>query len=173
MALVLSLIALAAIGRYLPYVIPQLGNFTPVFAVALFGGAYIRDRKMALIVPMLAMVISDALIGFHGLMWLVYGCMAITTWLGMGLTQHGARSASPAQILGRVLAGSVLFFIASNFAVWAGGTMYPHTPGGLLQCFVAAVPFWRNELIGSLLWSGVLFGGYALLQRRVGVAVAA
>jgi hypothetical protein len=156
--LVLGLIALAAVGRYLPYIVPGLGNFTPVFAVALFGGAYLADKRVALLVPMLAMLVTDVFIGFHNLMWLVYGCMALCAYLGMRMQNR----VSAGGVLGSALAGSLLFFIASNVAVWLSASMYPMTPQGLAECFFMALPFWRNELLGSLGWSLLLFGSYAL-----------
>ncbi len=159
--LALALIALAAIGRALPYYLPELGNFTPVFAVALFAGALLRDRKLAMLVPLLAMLITDLIIGVHSQMWLVYGCMAITVFFGMRIQQR----ISTGTVLRSALAASVLFFVASNLLVWFEGALYPKTLLGLKDCFVAAVPFWRNELFGSLLWSALLFGLHVLVLR--------
>jgi hypothetical protein len=84
--------------------------------------------------------------------------MALCAYLGMRMQNR----VSAGGVLGSALAGSLLFFIASNVAVWLGGSMYPMTPQGLAECFFMALPFWRNELLGSLGWSLLLFGGYAL-----------
>lgn len=160
--LIFGLIALATLARGLPYLIPELGNFTPVAAVALFAGCYLSDRRTALLVPLVAMLISDLLIGFHSLMPIVYGCMAATAYFGA----HLRNKVTPGRTLAFALGSSLLFFVATNVAVWAQGTMYPLNAAGFVQCFVMALPFWRNELVGTLLWTAVLFGGYALLHQR-------
>jgi hypothetical protein len=94
-------------------------------------------------------------------MWLVYGCMAVTVFFGMRIQQR----ISAGSVLLSALAASVLFFVANNLMVWAEGTLYARTWQGLKDCFVAAVPFWRNELFGTLLWSGALFGAHGLLRQ--------
>jgi hypothetical protein len=69
----------------------------------------------------------------------------------------------------RVVTGSLLastsFFAVSNYAVWAGSQMYPHTPGGLAACFAAGLPFYRNDLVSTLLVTGVAFGAEELVRR--------
>lgn len=148
-------------------------NFTPVEAMALFGGAYFADRRLAVAVPLAAMVCADAVIAFalpsaEVMDWLViapviYACVALTVFAGFGLR-------------GRVRAGSLLlaaiasatgFYLVTNFFTWATSTMYPHTFGGLVACYVAGWPFYEHgTLPGTVLWSTLLFGGFALLQRR-------
>jgi hypothetical protein len=160
----LGLVILAMLGRFLS--IEGLGNFTPVGAVALFAGCYLKDRKLALLVPASAMIFSDAYIGFHSLVPVVYACFALTIWLGMRLSQH----VSSARVLGSSLLSALNFFVVTNFAVWLFSGMYAHTAAGLGQCFLMAIPFFRNDLLGTLLYSGLLFGGYALLQQRLAIA---
>ncbi len=164
---VLALIMLAILGRFLPWLVPQLGNFTPVAAVALFAGCYLKNQKLALWVPLVAMLVSDAVLGFHSLIPLVYGCLALTVYFGMQLQKR----TSAGRVLGFALASSVMFFVITNFAVWLEGSMYPMTATGLQACFIAAIPFWRNELLGTLCYSAALFGGYALLKARYTNAV--
>ena len=159
---VLALILLAILGRFLPWLVPQLGNFTPVAAVAMFAGCYLKNQKIALWVPLVAMLLSDAIIGFHSLIPVVYGCLTLTVYFGMLLQKQ----TSGVRVLGFALASSLMFFIVTNFAVWLAGGMYPMTAAGLQACFVAAIPFWRNELLGTLCYSAALFGGYALLKMR-------
>jgi hypothetical protein len=67
------------------------------------------------------------------------------------------------------LASSVLFFVLTNFGVWAFDALYPKTLEGLMACYVAAIPFFRNTLLGDLSYTVVLFGGFALLERRIPV----
>jgi hypothetical protein len=163
----LALVVLAMLGRFIS--VAGWGNFTPVAAVALFAGCYLRDRKLALLVPATAMILSDLVIGLHSLLPVVYACFAFTLYLGTRMRQNATSYA----VLGNALISSLVFFVVTNFAVWLGGSMYPMTAAGLGQCFVMAIPFFKNELIGTLLYSALLFGGYALYQKRVLNAVRA
>ncbi len=159
--LALALVLLAMLGRFVS--VEGLGNFTPVGAVALFAGCFLKNRKLALLVPITALVLSDIVIGWHSLVPVVYACFALTLWFGMLL----AKKLSALRVLGFAKLSALNFFVVTNFAVWATGTMYPHTWAGLGQCFWLAVPFFRNDLAGTLIYSALLFGGYALYQARV------
>jgi hypothetical protein len=165
-----ALIAVAVAVRLLIHFVPGSlpYNFTPVEAVALFGGALFADRRLAVAVPLLAMFLSDILIGLHELIPLVYLLIAATVWLGG--TLRGRLSA------GRIAIAAIVsttgFYLATNFAVWLLGDMYPHTGAGLVACYVAGIPFYQWQLLGSLLWSALLFGGFALLTRRFPVLAA-
>jgi hypothetical protein len=163
----LALVLLAMLGRFIS--VDGWGNFTPVGAVALFAGCYLRDKKLALLVPATAMVLSDLAIGLHSLLPVVYACFALTVCLGMRMKGR----ASGYSVLGNALVGSMVFFVVTNFAVWLAGSMYPMSFAGLGQCFVMAIPFFKNELIGTLLYSALLFGGYALIQKRALASVRA
>lgn len=159
-----ALIALAVATRlvifFFPGVIPY--NFTPVEALGLFGGAWFADRRSAFIVPLAAMAVSDLVIGLYPLLPLVYACIAGSVLLGFRLrTRRSTLRISVAAIV-----SSTGFYVVTNFGVWAASGMYPHTLAGLIACYVAGVPFYPATLAGTLLWSGVLFGGYALLARR-------
>ena len=143
-------------------------NFTPVEATALFGGAYFADRKLALAVPLAALFLADCFIGFYGwMMPVVYGCVALTAFAGFSLRGR-VRFLNTALA---AVASATGFYIVTNFAVWMGGTMYPHTVAGLMTSFVAGWPFYQyGTLPGTLLWTALLFGGFALLDRRWNVA---
>ena len=160
-----GIVLTAAATRLLPH--PP--NFTPIAAMAIFGGAYLADRRMAFLVPMAAMFMADLFIGLHILMPLVYASFAITVLLGIWL---GPRL-RPGSILAAALASSTLFFLVTNFGVWAFFDSYPHTWAGLVACYVAAIPYFQNTLAGGLIYSGVLFGGFALLQARFPTIAAA
>ncbi len=162
-------IVIAAISRLLPH----LPNFTPIAAMALFGGAFITNKRLAFIIPMLAMFLSDCIlqaisgIGFHNTMFFVYGCFAVTVALGFYLRENTKA--------GRValfsVISSVIFFVVTNFATWwlegtNGAPMYPHTLQGLISCFVAAVPFYTNTFIGDLFYTGILFGSYYFAKSK-------
>ncbi|MCX6956177.1 MAG: hypothetical protein NTV51_28920 [Verrucomicrobia bacterium] len=142
--------------------LPHLPNFTPLGALALFAGAQFADRRLAFGVPLAALLLSDAVLGFHAGMPAVYGCFALIVVLGLGLRTR--RSVST--VAGAALTGSLLFFTVTNFAVWAAGELYPRTAAGLVACYVAAVPFFQNTLAGDAVYTAALFGGLALAQRR-------
>ncbi len=172
-----AMIAAAALSRLLPH--PP--NFAPIEAMALFGGAYFASRRLALLVPLLAMAASDLLLGaLRGGTWLEYfttpqylpsllanyACIALTVALAFGLR---GRVNGP-RVLGYSLAGSVLFFAVSNFALWLTAFAVPHGAActtGLLPCYVAALPFFQWTVLGTLFYSALLFGGFALLRRQL------
>lgn len=168
--LLAGMIVLAALSRLLPH--PQ--NFSPVEAIGLFGGAFFARRSLALAVPLLAMFASDLLLGVIGggiywsyvaslSFWSVYAAIALCTLLGFPLRGR----AGGARVLGASLAGSVLFFVVTNFFAWYGSAMYPQTGAGLVAAYVAGIPFFQNTLLGTLFYSALLFGGFALLRTRV------
>jgi len=167
-----GLIAAAALSRLLPH--PP--NFSPVEAIALFGGAYFASRQLALVVPLLAMLASDLVLGavlgasyasyLGGVsFWSVYACIALSTLLGFGLRGR----VTGGRLLGYSLAGSVLFFVVTNFAAWMASPFYPQTSAGLVAAFVAGIPFFKWTLLGTLAYAAVLFGGFELLRRRLPV----
>jgi hypothetical protein len=160
----------AALARLLPHE----PNVTPIAAMALFGGACFRNRKLAYLLPLAAMLLSDLVLGLtrYDLLRLlaiqpvVYACFLVTTAFGRLVTDRR----SVLQVGGAMLAGSILFYVVTNFAVWAGGEMsnlYPLTPSGLATCYVAAIPYFRNSLAGDFGYTLILFGGLAVLENRV------
>src|SRR5436190_22378556 len=116
--LIAGIVVAAALLRLAPH--PQ--NFSPVAAIALFGGACFADKRWALVVPMLAMLLSDCFLKFHGMMPYVYGSFALSVCLGFFLKNR--RRVLP--IAGMTLLSSVLFFLITNFGSWRGPD-YPHT----------------------------------------------
>lgn len=153
----IAMILAAALSRLLPH--PP--NFAPIGALALFGGAQFADRRVAFLVPLAAMLLSDLCIGLYPHMGWVYGSFALITCLGLWLRSH--RRILP--IAGASLLASSLFFLITNFGVWMNGTT---TSGlaGLMACYVAAIPFFGNTLLGDGFYVLVLFGGFALLENR-------
>jgi hypothetical protein len=159
----ITMIAFAVGVRLLIYFVPGAlpYNFTPVEAIALFGGAYFADRRLAFIVPLGAMFIADAAIGLHWMIPVTYGCIAASVLLGFGLRNK----VSVLRVASYGVAGSLLFFVVVSFAEWLiGDTEYCRA--GVVPCYAAALPFLKNWLAGTLVWSAVLFGGFELLMRR-------
>ena len=153
-----GMILAAAIIRLLPH--PP--NFTPIFAMALFGGAYLNKKKLAFLLPLAAMLIGDLFIGFHSLMLVVYGSIAIITSLGFLLKSR----VRPSTVIGVSLLGSLIFYLITNFAVWAMSGTYPPTPAGLVSSYVAALPFFKNSLISGLFYSALMFGSFEFAKRK-------
>jgi len=170
--LVLLLIGLGVAARLLPHAM----NFSPIVASALFAGAVLHRRFLALLVPIGAMLLSDLVLGFDD--WritaVVYAAIALPAAIGMLARRYRpSRMVVPA-----ALACSLIFFATSNFAVWAFGGLYSLDMAGLAACYVAALPFLKYTVAGDLFWAVVLFGGAWLVQRasaraRGGAAVAA
>jgi hypothetical protein len=147
------LIALAVLMRILPHP----ANFAPVAAVAIFGGS-ILPRRLAILVPLLAMMFSDAIIGWHSLIPLTWGCYALIALA----SSHWLRKPSIRRGVIITLSGSTLFFVVTNFGVWLWSSMYAHTWSGLALCYTMALPFFRNTLLSDMLYTSALFGLYAL-----------
>ena len=156
--LVVVLMILAAAASR---VIPHPPNVASIAAVALFGGAYLSNKRLALIVPLAALFLSDLVLGFYSHMEIVYGSFLVVVCLGFLLQ----RKRSVLRIAGAALASSVLFFVVTNFGVWAFESLYPKTAAGLLACYVAAIPFFQNTLVGDAIYTAVLFGGFALAEK--------
>jgi hypothetical protein len=164
-----GMILAAAASRLVPH--PH--NFAPVTAMALFGGACFLQKRWAFVVPLAAMFLSDLVIGFRGLVWadyaqmgVGYGCLALIVPLGFWL--QGRRKLLP--IVGATLGGSFVFFVVTNFAVWALQPLYPvprypSTMEGLGMCFTQALPFFWNTLRGDAVYATALFGGLALIEN--------
>jgi len=156
------LIFLTALTRLLPHP----ANFSPVAAIALVGGVYF-ERKTGLVIPLLALLISDIFLGFHATMPFVYGSFIITWLIGIWLKSHKR----PLLIIGGVALSSVIFFLITNFGVWltGGGWYYPKTLSGLIECYIMAIPFFRNSFLGDFIYAGALFGIIELVEYIIKV----
>jgi len=157
-------------GAALARLLPHPPNVTPIAAMALFGGAYLANRKLAFALPVVAMLLSDLVLGLtiYGKVLVfsqpvVYLCMLATVAIG-GLIR---RRKSWWSIGVASLASSVMFFLVTNFAVWAFESLYPKNWSGLITCYTAAIPFFRNSVAGDLCFAVILFGGFALLEKSV------
>jgi hypothetical protein len=141
----------------------HLPNVSPVMSSALFAGMTLRRRSLALAVPFAAMAIGDLFGGFYDwrMMSVVYAAMALPAVAGI----LAGRSRAARVVVPAVLACSLIFFATTNFAVWAFSGMYSFDMVGLVQCYVAALPFLKYTIAGDLFWAAVLFGGAWLVQR--------
>lgn len=158
-----ALICFAVVVRLVIFFVPTAWayNATPVEAIALFGGAYFTDRRLAFIVPLAAMFLADLIIGLHWMIPVVYGCIALSVALGLGLRNH----VGALRVASFGVAGSVLFFVIVSFVEWVVGDT-DACRAGIASCYIAAIPFLKNAIIGTLVWSAMLFGGFELMRRR-------
>jgi hypothetical protein len=157
--LALFLVVLCVGMRLLPHV----SNFSPVAATALFAGMMLSRRWLAIAVPLAAMLLSDVFLEGYGwrMMAVVYAALVLPAVIGM--LARGQR-VWPVAISG-ALASSLIFYAMTNFAVWALTGLYSTDAKGLLECYVAALPFLKHTVAGDLFWSVALFGGAFLLRR--------
>jgi hypothetical protein len=156
-AVAVGLITLAAVSRLFPH--PP--DFTPLAALALFGGAYFTDRRLAFAIPLTALLLTDLFLGLHDTIPFVYLGFVATVLIGFAL--RGRVRVLP--VAGAALVSSVLFFAITNFGVWIAGNLYPHDAAGLLTAYLAGIPFFQNSLLGDFLYAGLLFGGMAMAER--------
>lgn len=159
--LLFIMVLLASLSRLLTNQL-HLWNFTPIAAMALFSGAQFRDKKYAFLVPVVAMIITDAIIGFHPGVWDVYGALLLITAIGFTLRNN----IRVVPVIGASLLSSVIFFFITNFFVWLASGLYPLDWTGFTTCFAAGIPFFGNTVAGDLFYCGALFGGYELLRRK-------
>ena len=166
---IILLMVVAAFSRVIPHPI----NFAPVGAMALFGGAYLQDKKWAFFAPLLALWVSDVIINYliydqlvwfyQGFYW-VYGAFSLITLLGVLCL----KSTGVYKLFGVTVTASFIFFIISNFGVWYsfGNPSFPPTMHGLWKCYMVGLPYLWNTLFGDLFYAGVLFGSIGWVTRR-------
>lgn len=154
----LLIISFAVILRLLPH--PP--NVAPIAAMALFGGVYL-NKKYALIVPIVALFISDLLLGFYASMPYVYGSFLLTGLIGIWLRKH---KNIPNVILATITS-SILFFLITNFGFFLTNDLYPKTVVGQIEAYTMAIPFFRNTLLGDLGYVALFFGSYELVLQFI------
>jgi hypothetical protein len=171
----LLLTLVAALYRIIPN---RPWGFAPQWAMAVFAGAVIKDKKWAFIIPVLSMFISDVLYqilyvngltpisGFYDGQWQNYLLFAMLAVFGMMI-----RKINLLNVFAASLAAPTFYFILSNFVLWAGwsgtrGFGRPKTFSGLMQCYTDALPFYRTSLIATVVFSAILFGTYYLVNKK-------
>ena len=161
------LVGLIVIGFSSRLLVSDLPNFKPIAAIALFSGFYFRKSWMALLATGLALLISDWQIGSYH--WpialsvygtLLAGCLIGRYFIGNNKQQNGKLLTLKTGVA--ALTMSCLFFIVTNFAVWASGVWYPQSLEGLASCYVNAIPFFKYTFAGDIVFTAAIFGSYAL-----------
>ena len=174
---IVSALLIAALSRLLPH--PP--NFTPIAGMALFGAALMQNKKLALIIPLVAMLISDVFIGiqtntpgiFHDQMLGVYVSFILISCIGFWLS----KGYNTGKIVFASFASSMLFFIITNFYCWIVYPVYTKDLAGLLSAYTLAIPFYGsgndifgsfflNTIMGDLFYTSALFGAYYFAQLK-------
>ena len=135
--------------------VPHLPNFTPITAIALFGGLYFSNKTLAYVVPLFIMVLSDLFLGFHSISIVVYAAFLFVSFIG-------TQSKKPSVFA--ILLSSISFFVITNFGVWL--ISYPKSWVGLVECYTLAIPFFRNSLLGDFFYAGLMIYGFNFVQKR-------
>ena len=138
-----------ALGR----IIPHPPNFTPILATAIYTPYMINDKWIAVLIPLSAMFIADIIIGFHPYMLWVYGAIGLSTLISSWSMRFNKKYI---QLGVMAILSSILFFIITNFAVWAIWDYYPKTIDGLIICYIKAIPFFQNTLLGTIVYTAII-----------------
>jgi uncharacterized membrane protein len=136
--------------------IPHPLNFTPITSLALFSGVMFNRKWLGLIIPLIAMFLSDIILGFSMISFWVYASFGLITLFGWFIKKMNIHS---------ILLSSIIFFIVSNFGVWVLG--YPHTIEGILLCYTMAIPFFGYSIIGDLFWGFVIKFSYKFVENKI------
>lgn len=136
--------------------IPHLPNFTPVTSLALFSGLMLKRKWLSISIPLVAMMLSDLVLGFSSISIWVYLGFVLVTIIGWFLNKMNIKS---------ILLSSLIFFIISNFGVWM--LDYSHTFEGLIMCYTLAIPFFGYSIMGDLFWGYTFKYSYKLLESKI------
>ncbi len=164
LGVIVAMIVAAVATRFIPH--PP--NFAPIGAMALFGAAYVSNRALGFLIPLVAMWLSDVVLNnviygqyYDGFQWAgnlwVYAAFAGISLLGFVLL----KKVNLKNFLGASVLAAVIFFVVTNFGVWMSSGMYPKNGAGLMAAYVAGQPFFLNTLLGNLIFGGVMFALYS------------
>ena len=173
--LIIGLVILGIASRFLFLIdgFPSIPNFTALGAVALFGAYYLK-KTQSIIIPLVILWLSDLILNnvvysqyfdtfsFFGDPWVVAGFVATIVMGWYMIKKLSFRSFIGASIL-----GAFVFFLITNFAVWIGSGLYPKNIDGLISCYIKAIPFFRNALLGNLFFGAILFGSYSFFTTTI------
>lgn len=152
--------------------IPHWPNFTPIAAIALFGGTYLGKKYLSFIIPFAALFLSDLFLGFHSSMIAVYASFAITVLIGFYLRKN----VKAGSVIVASLLSSIIFFVITNFSSWLFMPMYSKDFLGLMECYTAGlmffndgsygISFFLNSILGGLAYNTLLFGAFYLAKLK-------
>lgn len=149
----------------LRFVAIDIPNFAPIAAAGIFSAFYFKQKLWAFVVPLFALFISDILLSGFSLGRVIdYAAFAAGITFAIILF---SKSRSFLAIIGATTVGSLLFFFVSNFGVWLAGGLYPPTLGGLIDCYMMGIPFYKNTLFGDLFFVASFFLFYEWLLSSI------
>lgn len=155
--LTLGLIVLAAWTR----LIPHAPNFTAIGAMAVFAGAKIKSKKLALILPLASLFLSDLVLGLHStLLWVYLGFILVT------ITTNSLQT-NWLSVTSRSIQSSLIFFLVSNLGVFVSTNLYPQTMTGFIQCFTMAIPFAFNQFLADMIFISLALVIFEASKKRI------
>ncbi len=157
--LIIGIISAAIISR----LVTHIPNVNPIMAIALFSAAFFPDKRLAIVIPIIAMFISDIFIGLHETIIAVYLSFGVGALIGFLLL----KKLTVSRVVLASLLSSTAFFIITNFAVWLMTDLYALTLDGFVRCYTLALPFYRNALFGDMIYCTIMIGGFVLLEKYV------
>jgi hypothetical protein len=170
----LLLVIVAALYRIIP---GRPFGFAPQWAMAVFAGAVIKDKRWAFVMPVLSMFISDLLYqilymggltsmqGFYEGQWQNYLLFTLLVFVGLAV-----KKLNVLRIVVASIAAPTFYFMVSNFLVWASngatrGLDRPKTFNGLMLCYADGIPFYKTSILATLVFSAILFGSYIFVRN--------
>ncbi len=171
-------LVIIGIGSRLAFNALEVYNFNAVTAASVFAGAYLLRSRWSYIIPIVTMLVTDAVLGFYYLpsMMITYGALLLCAFIG----SNYAKKPSLGKWVGVTLGSSLAFYIITNFGAWAFQTvqpqLYPMTFDGLMMSYVNAIPFYRNSLVSDVAFSAIFFAGFEMAKvfipsKKAAVAV--
>ena len=135
--------------------IPHPPNFTPILAISVFAGIKFKDNLFSYLVPVFAMLISDAIIGFHSGMIIIYSAIVLSAFVSRRFNTINTS----------ILGSCILFFLITNFQVWLMSPSYSKSLTGILECYTLGIPFFFMTLLSTFFYSYILFYSFTFLSK--------
>ena len=158
--------------------IPHVNNFSPIIALAIFGALHYKSKNLSYIIPLLALWFSDLLINnfiyklsssfelfYEGFYW-QYLAYIIIIFISVSFKN---KKINASKIFYLAFFSSIVFFVVTNFGYWFSTNLYSSDFNGLLECYLAAIPFYKGTLLGTFFYTPIFFGFYYLLQKKLDV----
>lgn len=171
---VAMIVLVVAMTRLIPPTLTAgLFNFSPMGALALFGGAYFNRKYFAYLLPVLALWFSNLLLNnifyaqyFDGFSWFANPEVYFAFMLIVVLGSNFLKKITLPRLAVAAVSSSLIFFVVTNFYTWLLTDMYPKNSAGLVACYVAAIPFYWNTLASDIFYVGVMFGLFELVKKH-------
>lgn len=161
----IGLILILTLSRILPHA----PNFTPIIAVAVMSGYLFSNIKHCFLIVLFSMLVTDFFLGFYNNMVFVYGSLFLITFIFYKIS----KKINLKNLFVYSFAGSLIFFIVSNFGVWAlgnvamNGVPYEKSLNGLIECYFYAIPFFGNTFLSTIIFSYSAFGASYIFDKKI------